>query len=43
MVNIVIEDLPQPLISFRYRCDLRFELTQLEEMLVDKKRTVSSS
>lgn len=37
MVNIVIEDPPQPLISFRYRCDSRFELTQLEEMLVDKK------
>ena len=37
MVNIVVEDPPQPLISFRYRCDSRFELTQLEEMLVDKK------
>ncbi|MCH1541238.1 MAG: peptide chain release factor aRF-1 [Candidatus Poseidonia sp.] len=37
MVNIVIQDPPQPLLSFRYRCDSRFELTQLEEMLVDKK------
>ena len=37
MVNIVVDDPPQPLISFRYRCDSRFELTQLEEMLVDKK------
>jgi len=37
MVNIVVQDPPQPLISFRYRCDSRFELTQLEDMLVDKK------
>lgn len=37
MVNIVIEEPPQPLISFRYRCDSVFELTQLEDMLVDKK------
>ena len=37
MVNIVVEDPPQSLVSFRYRCDSRFELTQLEEMLVDKK------
>ena len=37
MVNIVVDDPPQPLISFRYRCDSRFELTQLEEMLIDKK------
>lgn len=37
MVNVVIEEPPQALISFRYRCDSRFELTQLEEMLIDKK------
>ena len=37
MVNIVVEDPPQPLLSFRYRCDSVFELTQLEDMLVDKK------
>lgn len=37
MVNIVIEEPPQPLISFRYRCDSVFELSQLEDMLVDKK------
>ena len=37
MVSIVIEEPPQALISFRYRCDSRFELTQLEEMLIDKK------
>ena len=37
MVNIVVEDPPQPLLSFRYRCDSTFELSQLEDMLVDKK------
>ena len=37
MVNVVIENPPQPFISFRYRCDSKFELTQLEDMLVDKK------
>jgi peptide chain release factor subunit 1 len=37
MVNVVVDDPPQALISFRYRCDSRFELTQLEEMLIDKK------
>tara|TARA_B100000767_G_scaffold104790_1_gene100592 strand:- start:2653 stop:3900 length:1248 start_codon:yes stop_codon:yes gene_type:complete len=37
MINVVIEEPPQPLISFRYRCDSVFELTQLEDMLVDKK------
>jgi peptide chain release factor subunit 1 len=37
MVNIVVEEPPQTLVSFRYRCDSKFELTQLEEMLVDKK------
>ena len=37
MVNIVVEEPPQHLISLRYRCDSVFELTQLEDMLVDKK------
>lgn len=37
MVNIVVEEPPQSLISFRYRCDSVFELTQLEDMLIDKK------
>ena len=37
MVNVVVENPPQPFISFRYRCDSKFELTQLEDMLVDKK------
>ena len=36
MVNVVIED-PKATSSFRYRCDSTFELTQLEDMLVDKK------
>ena len=37
MVNVVIDEPPQQLLSFRYRCDSTFELTQLEDMLVDKK------
>ena len=37
MVNIVIEEPPEALMSFRYRCDSVFELSQLEDMLVDKK------
>jgi peptide chain release factor subunit 1 len=37
MVNVVVEEPPQPLMSFRYRCDSVFELSQLEDMLVDKK------
>ncbi len=36
-ITVVVDDLPQPLLSFRYRCDSKFELTQLEEMLIDKK------
>ncbi len=36
-ITVVIDDLPQPLLSFRYRCDSVFELTQLEDMLIDKK------
>ena len=34
---VVIDDPPQELLSFRYRCDSSFELTQLEDMLVDKR------
>jgi len=37
MVNVVIDDPPVELTSFRYRCDSKFELTQLEEMLIDRK------
>ena len=36
-ITVVIDDPPQPLLSFRYRCDSKFELTQLEDMLIDKK------
>ncbi|MDP6010963.1 MAG: peptide chain release factor aRF-1, partial [Candidatus Poseidoniaceae archaeon] len=36
MVNVVIDDPPEPLQSFRYRCDSVFELRQLEEMLIDR-------
>lgn len=32
----VIDDPPQPFISFRYRCDSKFEITQLESMLVER-------
>ncbi len=35
--TVVIDDPPQALLSFRYRCDSAFELTQLEDMLVDKR------
>ena len=36
LMNIVIDDPPEVLQSFRYRCDSTFELTQFEEMLIDK-------
>jgi len=36
MVTIVIDDPPEPFRSFRYRCDSTFEVTQLEDMLIDK-------
>ena len=35
--TVVIDDPPQELLSFRYRCDSSFEWTQLEDMLVDKR------
>jgi peptide chain release factor subunit 1 len=37
MVNVVVADPPESFISFRYRCDSKFELTQLEDMLVDNR------
>ena len=37
MVNVVVDDPPAELTSFRYRCDSTFELTQLEDMLIDRK------
>jgi peptide chain release factor subunit 1 len=36
MTTIVLDDPPEPFRSFRYRCDSTFEITQLEDMLVDK-------
>ena len=36
MVNITIDDPPEAFASFRYRCDSTFEVTQLEEMLIDR-------
>jgi peptide chain release factor subunit 1 len=36
LVNVVINDLPVQLTSFRYRCDSVFEISQLEEMLIDR-------
>ena len=36
MTTIVIDDPPEPFRSFRYRCDSTFEVTQLEDMLIDK-------
>ena len=36
LVNVVIDDPPVTLTSFRYRCDSVFEISQLEEMLIDR-------
>ncbi len=36
MTTIVLDDPPEPFRSFRYRCDSTFEITQLEDMLIDK-------
>ena len=36
LVNIVIDDPPIAFASFRYRCDSVFEISQLEEMLIDR-------
>ncbi len=36
MVNVVVDDPPEAFQSFRYRCDSVFELTQLQEMLIDR-------
>ena len=35
-INVVIDDPPIALNSFRYRCDSVFEISQLEEMLIDR-------
>jgi len=36
LISTVIDDPPDPFPSFRYRCDSRFEVSQLEEMLIDR-------
>ncbi|MDP7002898.1 MAG: peptide chain release factor aRF-1 [Candidatus Thalassarchaeaceae archaeon] len=36
LVTTVVDDPPEPFSSFRYRCDSRFETSQLEEMLIDR-------
>lgn len=36
LISTVIDDPPEPFPSFRYRCDSRFEVSQLEEMLIDR-------
>ena len=36
LISTVVDDPPQPFPSFRFRCDSRFELSQLEEMLIDR-------
>ncbi|MEE2811449.1 MAG: peptide chain release factor aRF-1 [Candidatus Thermoplasmatota archaeon] len=36
MVTVIIDDPPEPFRSFRYRCDSTFEVSQLEDMLIDK-------
>ena len=36
LVTVVIDDPPEIFASFRYRCDSTFELTQLEDMLIDR-------
>ena len=36
LITVVIDDPPEIFTSFRYRCDSTFELTQLEDMLIDR-------
>ena len=36
LMNIVVDSPPEQIQSFRYRCDSTFEISQLEEMLIDK-------
>ena len=36
LVSKVVDDPPEPFPSFRYRCDSRFEVSQLEEMMIDR-------
>jgi peptide chain release factor subunit 1 len=36
LISTVIDNPPEAFVSFRYRCDSSFELSQLEEMLIDR-------
>ncbi|HJM18184.1 MAG TPA: peptide chain release factor aRF-1 [Candidatus Thalassarchaeaceae archaeon] len=36
LITVVVDDPPDPFPSFRYRCDSKFETSQLEEMLIDR-------
>ena len=36
LTSTVIDDPPEPFSSFRYRCDSTFEISQIEEMLIDR-------
>lgn len=36
LISTVIDDPPEPFSSFRYRCDSTFEISQLEEMMIDR-------
>ena len=36
LVSVVIDDPPEPFGSYRYRCGSTFEISQLEEMLIDR-------
>ena len=36
LISTVVDDPPEPFPSFRYRCDSSFEISQLEEMLIDR-------
>mgnify|MGYP001174865994 CR=1 FL=1 len=36
LTSTVVDDPPEPFPSFRYRCDSTFEISQLEEMLIDR-------
>ncbi|MEC8548670.1 MAG: Vms1/Ankzf1 family peptidyl-tRNA hydrolase, partial [Candidatus Thermoplasmatota archaeon] len=36
LISVVVDDPPEALQSYRYRCDSTFEISQLEEMLIDR-------
>ncbi len=36
LVSVIVDDPPEPFGSYRYRCGSTFEISQLEEMLIDR-------